>query len=293
MPRSSNKIASLKLGLIVLAVVGLAISLFIAIGPQAAITQTTDRIPVVRSLATSEYAAALGKHSPGVAAQLERDLSAAETNGTAHDLRRVTLEASLAAYRVHALALRNASNAHYDRMVEHLASGLSGLSKEAPSWCSGAALEPVFRVNQEEFIPALIDEIAAHDAAYAWALEWSEIFLQIQSEAAASPVQRGARSAYDKMILQETGLSLGPDQWQLALQIAAFSQAEGTDYATMRSVVKGVDLCNMGLALANISRRLPAGPKGRIWADLMPEIFAGNAPYALYRVNDYFFLDPA
>ncbi len=58
----------------------------------------------------------------------------------------------------------------------------------------------------------------------------------------------------------------------------------------MREVIESIDVCKLAVTAVDLSDSLPEANRGRIWAELMPEIFYGNTPYVLMLVTDYFFL---
>ncbi len=288
---------------------GAAILVAVALGFAAVLLSRDSAAPIDEDRSTSDainlygeldpvsarYLAALDRAAPDIAGELRPALQTL-MHANREDIigqRRLVLMAGIAAYRDHGIFLRRASVDQFDRIIAHFERGVTELSEAGSPWCNGPQVEAFLRLHERDLIPKLVDEVAASRTAYDWALDWNTLFLDAVETSKAKPVLHGRRTTADKALLQQTGMTLGPDRWALALQIAAFSRAEGQDYETMRSVIEGIDVCEMGLAMTELSTRIPHGPRGRIWAQLLPEIFVGNTPYVLYVLNDYFFLDPA
>ena len=121
-------------------------------------------------------------------------------------------------------------------------------------------------------------------------MDWMTTILAAVKQAQDRPRRNARPGARDEAVLQQEGLALGSEQWALALQIAAFANAEGTSYGQMQEVIAGMDVCDLGIAVETVSARLPSDVRARIWADLIPEIMVGNTPYVMFRVTDYFFI---
>jgi len=139
-------------------------------------------------------------------------------------------------------------------------------------------------------VPTLLAEFPYASPQYDWAMGWMTTILKAARQGQVQPTRYARPGFRDEAILQQEGLALGSEQWALGLQIAAFANSEGTSYAKMQEVVSGMNVCELGIAVETVSGRLPEDVRGRIWADLMPEIMIGNTPYVMYRVNDYFFI---
>lgn len=289
----------IQTGLIILGLTTLGfVFLFWRSEPQALTPQPPDTLSLEEIGAafedemTGPYLRRFETRAPDLSEQLRDALTAAVEDGASKEtLRAAVLTASLSAIQQDGAYLRYARVSDFDALVNQFESGLMGLKAAQSDWCKGPRIEAFLKVREADLVPELIRTLSASPEAYRWALAWSNELLQVSASAKALPVRHGPRTPRDKALLQQTGLSLGAEYWTLGLQIAAFSKAEGQDYESMRQVIAGMDVCSMGLAMAEISDALPTGPRGRIWAQLMPEIFVGNAPYVLYVVNDYFFLD--
>jgi hypothetical protein len=230
---------------------------------------------------------ALARLSPGTADTLHRAVSAADAKQTRRTL---TLEAALATLRQEAPYLRYMSTANFDSVMQAFGSGMQQLQAAGSDWCRGPAIAELTRLNATDLVPYVLSEIAASDAAYTWILDWTRTLLAGAIQARNAPVRHGDRTLRDEQVVQAYGRQLGMERWNVALSIASFSQAEGRDYATMREAIAGMNICQLGVTLADLSERLPADVRGRVLAELAPELFYGNTPYVLYLLQGYFFI---
>ena len=229
--------------------------------------------------------------SPATYSGLEAAAVRAIADGAdAQKLSRLVLEALFSQFQSQALTLRSANSDDYQTIIAGLATGLRSLKSNESPWCEGTMIADFLTQNDDELVPALLDEFTYMSPQYEWAMGWMATILTA-IETGRNISQPHARPNFrDEAVLQQEGLALGSEQWALALQIAAFANAEGTSYAQMREVIAGMDVCDLGIAVETVSGRLPSDVKERIWGDLMPEIMVGNTPYVIWRVTDYFFI---
>jgi len=306
MPKGDYAIAAhrtpepgLRTGLISLAVVTAAfIALFLsgvfradpkltpADGP---VTVTVEAI--LSDSATAMYMRRFEQHAPIDAQMLRYEAQAAIKGGAGKAaIADLILRATLAQFQKSALDLRRASTDDFDAILAHLRVGFAAMARSDSHWCEASSVETLLKRSQTDLIAVLLAEFEYDSEAYRWALEWGGLYLQATDRARRTPVPHGRRTLRDKTVLQQQGLALGTKEWALALQIATFSQAEGQGYAQMREVIESIDVCKLAVTAVDLSDELPEANRGRIWAELMPEIFYGNTPYVLALVTDYFFL---
>ena len=295
MTRQSERTTGLGLGLAVLALTSIAIAAVLVgtAGPPARPDPQppvrVDTPAVLSEPAAAAYLRTLERTAPIAAERLRDALSTAGSEP--EDVQRdILLLALLAQFRDRAGDLRTAPVASYDAILRHVGDGLENLSVAESRWCKASELEALLKNSPDDLVDTLLQAFRTDEAAYQWLLGLGQVQLEAVSAGYRTPVRHGPRTYADKLELQRRGLALGRTEWALALQIAAFSQAEGRGYEDMRTVIAGIDTCQMGIMLVELSGQLPVETRGRIWAELMPEIFYGNTPFVLYVVTDYFFL---
>lgn len=299
MNAASQKQMGVAWGLIVLGLTAIAALLVIGLIPNSPKPLgATTQAPVKHRLelalpdaATADYLSALDQYAPITAQMLRLEASQAiGKNASQNEVAALILNNLLSQFQTRALDLRSASVRDYDAILWHVRDGLRALSAQESGWCQATVLEHVLKNEPTEVITTFLEEFTYDGAAYRWLLEWGDLYLAATSRARQQPVRHGRLSGLDKAVLQQRGMELGASQWTLALQIATFSQAEGAGYRQMREVIDTIDVCRLGITAVDLSDRIPAANRGRIWADLMPEIFYGNTPYVIARVTDYFFI---
>jgi len=298
-PTKTPSPLGLRTGLIVLVVVAAAFLALIASGRMDGdpILTHGDTDPqtsletVLSDPATRQYLGQLDQYAPETAQALRSEAAAAIRSGASKDrLSNMVLRAQLAEMQGQALYLRYASTADYDAILGGLRSGFQALATAESHWCEAASVETLLKRSETDLIDTLLAEFSYDSPAYRWLLDWSGTYLEAADRARRQPARRGPRTGYDKDVLQQRGLAMGSKQWALALQIANFSQAEGQGYAPMRQTLNNIDVCKLAIAVVDLSDSLPEPNRGRIWSQLLPEIFYGNTPYVLALVTDYFFL---
>ncbi|MCR9269208.1 MAG: hypothetical protein NXH72_04385 [Hyphomonadaceae bacterium] len=262
--------------------------------PVAPIPPAADPVTILDLLPdapTRRAVEALQSAAPATAAELQAAVVFAHGDGAnAQDLSRLVLEALFSQFQAQALTMRGASSGNYHAIIAGLADGMAQLKANQSPWCDGLTIADYLTQNEDELVPALLSEFTYGSPQYVWAMDWMTTVLTTLKQAQDTP-QRHARPGFrDEAVLQQEGLALGSEQWALALQIAAFANAEGTSYGQMQEVISGMDVCELGIAVETVSARLPGDVRGRIWADLMPELMVGNTPYVIWRVTDYFFI---
>lgn len=288
----------LKLGFIVLGAVALGFAgLFVltppkAPGPANPVAELpADLFQVLTDTPTREAVDALRAVSPDTFAQLDTITQRAIADGAdAQRVSEIVLEALFAQFQAQAGAVKAAGSEQYQAVMAELANGLEQLKGADSRWCEGETMAGFLAQNEVDLVPSLLAEFPYASRQYDWAMGWMTIILNAARRGQIEPIHYARPGFDDETILQQEGLALGSEQWALGLQIAAFANAEGTSYARMQEVVRGIDVCELGIAVEIVSGRLPEDVRGRIWADLMPEIMIGNTPYVMYRVNDYFFI---
>ncbi len=299
MPAGREKRVGLRVGLSVLgsSVLIVLMALGFAARSPALIADTPSKQaqPQLEALmsdrATTQYLRSLDRNAPIAAQMLRLEASRAIEGGASEaDLAHLVLRSLLAQLKTNALDLRNAHVSDYDAIVLHVGAGLEHLKQSQSPWCQAVEVETLLKREPTDMVTALLSEFPYKSAAYDWALEWGELILTAANRARRDPVPHGRLTRLDKAALQQKGMEVGASQWALALQIANFSQAEGQGYREMREVIEAIDVCRLGITAADLSARIPSSHRGRIWADLLPEIFYGNTPYVIARVTDYFFI---
>lgn len=294
-----NKQSGLKLGLVTLAIVGLGFIGVFLFGP-ASEAPTADPIAVsaapplqdiLSDAPTRNAVEALRAAAPGTYTQLETTVRLAQHDGaSAQDLSYLVLQALFGELQGQALTLRSAESANYQAIITSLGAGMKQLDATQSKWCEGEQIAAFLKQNEADLVPSLLSEFPYQSPQYVWAMDWMTVILNAAKQAQDRP-QRYQRPGFrDEAMLQQEGLALGSEQWALALQIAAFANSEGTSYGKMKEVIAGMNVCDLGMAVETVSGRLPTDVRGRIWADLMPEIMVGNTPYVMWRVTDYFFI---
>lgn len=288
----------LKLGFIVLALVALGFAgLFVLGGPKAPEIADPGSEPptglsdILADIPTQAAVEALKAASPETYARLDVITKRAIVDGAdAQRLSEIVLEALFAQFRAQAGAVKVAGSGQYQAVVAGLADGLEQLKAADSRWCKGETIAAFLAQNEADLAPSLLAEFPYASPQYDWAMGWMATILNAARRGQVQPTRYSRPGFRDEAVLQQEGLALGSEQWALGLQVAAFANAEGTSYARMQEVVSGIDVCELGIAVETVSGRLPEDVRGRIWADLMPEIMFGNTPYVMYRVNDYFFI---
>lgn len=286
----------LRTGLTILALVciGTFAALTLITVPPSPSTQVKSPASIAAALpdtVTAGYLRKLRRTSPETAEKLQQELQAAIRSGeAAPELADRVTRAALSEFKPNAPYILRASTGNYDRLLDHVRTGFEMMSESGSHWCEAVAVEGLLKLSVDDLIETLIDQFEYDSGGYRWALTWSGFYLDAAYQGQKLPHFHGQRSLQDKLALQEQGLAIGSREWALALQVAAFSQAEGQGYAPMREVIESIDVCKLGIAMVDLSDRLPEPNRGRIWSELMPEIFYGNTPYVLVVVTDYFFL---
>lgn len=299
MPGSPSPQSGIKLGVIAVVAVTIGFALLFVFGPasttnsdQTAEPTSSFRVTEVLDDAETRAAlAALAKVAPATLAELNTAAAFARAEGADQQtVAQLTLEALFSQFQDQALALRSARSEDYQAIIAGFASGLSELKANQSPWCEGPTIAAYLTQNDDRLVPSLLQEFPYGSPQYAWAMRWMTTILQAVETGKANPNRHPRPGFRDETILQQEGLALGSEQWALALQIAAFANAEGTSYAQMQDVIAGMDVCDLGVAIETVSGRLPTDVRARIWGDLMPEIMVGNTPYVIWRVTDYFFI---
>ncbi|MEL6828368.1 MAG: hypothetical protein AAFN91_19155 [Pseudomonadota bacterium] len=299
MRHTPRRQTGLKLGLITLGVVMAGFLGVFLFGPDRDPVKS-DGPDAVSALAlldkltdspTRKAVEALQAASPGTYAQLQTEAALALKDGADADaLSNLTLQALFGEFQNKALVFRSARSEDYHAIIVELSKGLQQLKALDSRWCEGDQIAAYLAQNESDLVPTLLAEFPYGSPQYDWAMDWMSVILITAQRAQDAPTRHPRPGFRDETTLQQEGLALGSEQWGLALQIAAFANSEGISYARMQEVVSGMDVCQLGIAVEAVSERLPADVRGRIWADLMPEIMIGNTPYVMWRVTDYFFI---
>ncbi len=293
------QLSGLKLGIIALLVVGAIFSGIFAFGPGRSVDEQPetglkprlDFAAVFPDAASRNVIHALEGANPEAAETLRRELAFAQRDGTDQsDLSNILLQALFAQLGEQAIYVQRAETEDLDAIVSGFITGADQLAAAQSDWCAGPTLAGFLTENDDELVPSLLAKFPYGSPQYAWAMGWMTIVLNRAEKAQNFPYRHGRPTGRDEYILQQEGRALASSQWALALQIAGFANAEGQSYQAMQDAISAIDVCELGLAIEMVSERLPEDVRGRIWADLMPEIMVGNTPYALARVQDYFFI---
>ncbi|MEM8615397.1 MAG: hypothetical protein AAGF20_00530 [Pseudomonadota bacterium] len=299
MQNARSKTTGLRTGLITLAIVaafGLISALraesFAVREPSSERQETVALAERLRDAQTQTYLRRLDAVSPGVSARLKTEADIRIRAGASDaDLADMVLLSILMELKGSAGAFKQAPSEHYDAVIHHAGDGLQRLTREGSDWCSGPRLASYLQQNDGDLIPSLIALYPYESESYDWAIAFGILALDAIEAGREMPVRRRRPTGYDKAQLQQTGLALGSDQIILGLQIMAFSQSEGQGYQQMQTAIEGIDACKLGLAAVKVSDLLDEPVRATIWADFLPELFHGNMPYVIWRVNDYFYLD--
>ena len=288
----------LKLGLISLVLVTVALAGVFLLGPTPendpdapTQTQATALLDQLQDAPTRRAVEALRAAAPATFSDLNQASAFAVADGARDEaLAQLVLEALFSQFQAQALSLRSARSEDYHAIIAEFSGGLGQLKANRSVWCEGTTIAAFLTQNEDELVPSLLSEFPYQSPQYDWAMDWMVTVLSAMKQGQESGRRYARPGARDEAILQQEGLALGSVQWALALQIAAFANAEGTSYGQMQEVIAGMDVCELGGAVETVSARLPRDVRARIWADLMPEIMVGNTPYVMYRVTDYFFI---
>lgn len=200
------------------------------------------------------------------------------------------LETSLAVLREEAAYIRYASLGDFTDILIAFGEGIDALEDADSDWCQASALAGLTRLNEDQLVPHLLRSLSSDDEAFEWTTQFLRKALGAARNGRVRPIRHGSRTQQDEAVVQFYGRQLGVERISVALSVAAFSHSEGRDFATMRDAIAGVDVCELGDAFVELSDRLPNDVKGRVLAELAPEIFYGNTPYVLYLLRGYFFI---
>lgn len=241
--------------------------------------------------ASRNYFTKLEIAAPETAKKLRQEVVLSVKDGASdEEVTQIILQAAFSQFQSKAYDLQYAPVSSYDAIISKLSAGVSDLKSANSAWCEGATIQDFLKQSDDELVPSLLSNFPYESPQYDWVLEWSGLFLDASVAANAKQTRHRQPNATDEFILQREGLDMGSSQWGLALQIAAFANAEGQSFEAMQDAIEAINVCDLGIAIDTVSKRLPEGTRGRIWADLMPEIMVGNTPYALARIQDYFFI---
>lgn len=299
MAEAAGKQTGIKLGLVSLVLVMAGFLVTFLLGPDVqappGANPSGDTSPTLLEIfpdrSTRLAVEALRGVAPATYATLDGAARRAQADGaSAQELSRLTLEALFSQFSEQAFSLRTANGARYQLIIAGLADGLTTLKASQSRWCDGASVAEFLSQDDSDLVPALLAEFPYGSAQYEWAMQWMTTVLTAAKTGQDLPRSHARPGLRDEAILQQEGLALGSEQWGLALQIATFANAEGTSYGQMREAISSVDVCDLGIAVEQVSGRLPDDVRTRIWADLLPEIMLGNTPYVMWRVTDYFFI---
>ncbi|NQY96967.1 MAG: hypothetical protein HRT82_07375 [Henriciella sp.] len=298
MAASPRSRPGLKLGFIVLACVALSFIGVFVFGPSQvpksvdpSSEPNTDLLQVLTDAPTRDALAALKDVSPATYSELDALTERAISEGAdTQAVSELVLEALFAQFQAQAGAIKGAGSSQYQSVMAGLANGFRQLEANDSAWCDGASIADFLAQNESDLVPTLLAEFPYASPQYDWAMGWMTTVLRAAQRGRIQPVRYARPGFRDEAMLQQESLALGSEQWALGLQIAAFANSEGTSYAKMQEVIGSMDVCELAIAVETVSERLPEEVRGRIWADLMPEIMIGNTPYVIYRVNDYFFI---
>jgi len=299
MAEAAGKQTGIKLGLISLVLVMAGFLATFLLGPDVqappGANTSSDASPTLLEIlpdrSTRLTVEALRSVAPATYATLEGAARRAQADGAStQELSRLMLEALFSQFSEQAFSLRTADGAQYQLIIAGLAEGLITLKVSESRWCEGASLAAFLSQDESDLVSALLKEFPYGSAQYDWAMQWMTTVLTAAKTGQELPRSHARPGLRDEALLQQEGLALGSEQWGLALQIATFANAEGTSYAQMREAIANIDVCDLGIAVEQVSGRLPDDVRTRIWADLLPEIMLGNTPYIMWRVTDYFFI---
>ncbi|MEM1391247.1 MAG: hypothetical protein AAGG45_09220 [Pseudomonadota bacterium] len=255
--------------------------------PETEKTELADRLT---DISTQNYLTQLKRYAPVTAERLEREADTRIRTGvTDQTLSELVLLSILMELKDGAAAFRRAPPSHYNRLIDHARQGLTRLQRENSPWCEGPQLLTYLEQDDDELIPSLIALYPYESESYNWAMEFGVLALDAIQAGRHAPINRTRPSNFDKALLQDAAITLGADQPTIALQVMAFSASEGTGYRPMKTAVQNIQACRLGLFALQTSDRLPEVVRVRVWSDLLPELFYGNTPYVIWRVNDYFY----
>ena len=255
--------------------------------PETEKTQLADRLT---DTPTQTYLTRLKRYAPVTSERLAREAETRIRAGaTDQALSELVLLSILMELKDGATAFRRAPSSHYDRLINHAKQGLIRLQRENSPWCEGPQLLAYLEQDDDTLIASLIALYPYQSESYDWAMEFGIMALDAIEAGRQTPINRTRPSSFDKALLQDAAIVLGADQPTIALQVMAFSASEGTGYRPMKTAVQNIQACRLGLFALQTSDRLPEAVRMRVWSDLLPELFHGNTPYVIWRVNDYFY----
>lgn len=299
MGKAAQRQTGLGLGLISLGLVAVGFLAVFVLGPGAQTGVPSSEVSAdapglldrLDDAPTRRAVEALKRTAPATYAELDVAARHAIAEGESESrLAQLVLEALFAQFQIQAPAIKSARSDQFQTIVTGFASGLRALQAANSDWCEGPHIAAYLAQNETDLVPALLAEFPYASPQYDWAMDWMVTILSVARTAQDTPQRHARPTARDEAILQQYGLELGAQQWNLALQVAAFANSEGVSYARMQEVIAGMDACALGIAAESVSARLPGDVRARIWSDLMPEIMIGNTPYVMWRVTDYFFI---
>lgn len=290
-PRQIN----LSFGLITLGVVSVLALLLVwrvlAQPTSSSASQTSPQIQTeafpISAPSVERLVASLSEINPG---RTDRLLFAAPQLPSTGAQRIALLETSLAVLREEAAYIRYASLGDFADILIAFGDGVDALESAESHWCQASSLADLTRLNEDQLIPYLLRSLSSDDEAFEWSVQFFNRALLAARNGRVRPTRHGSRTQQDEAVVQFYGRQLGVERIPVALSVAAFSHSEGRDFATMRDAIEGVDVCELGDAFIDLSDRLPNDVKGRVMAELAPEIFYGNTPYVLYLLRGYFFI---
>ena len=299
MQDARSKTIGLRTGLIILGVIAalglLSLLRLDAFAVQAPTEQTAASKTLEQRLTdpvTANYLEHLQSVSPAGWRTLESEAQTLIRTGASDgELADLILLSILVEAKRGAAAFKQAPIHHYDRMIDHAEAALTQLKRDSSQWCEGPHVAAYLELDDSDLIPTLIALYPYQSESYNWAIEFGTMALNAIEAGRQEPNQRRRPSSFDKLTLQQTIIMLGAEQPFLLLQVAAFSKAEGESYQDMKTAVRNMQVCDLGLLALSASDVLPEYVRANIWADLLPELFHGNMPYVIWRVNDYFYLD--
>lgn len=235
---------------------------------------------------------AMRQVEPEVAADLERRLEGLAFYQRDHlETRRAILRSSLGTLWANAGLLAQAHLRDLDQMVGHVETGLTALKVEQSDWCKATIFKKRFSVAQSQIKDNLFETLAASDEAYDWALEFATLTLNAVQRAKQHPLYPGRRTRADESALQAAGLDLAIERPMVAISIANFAYSDGRGYRQMQNTLETISVCETGLTLMELTRRIPARRRARIYAEFLPPVFRGDTRRAVYLINDYFYVD--
>jgi len=163
--------------------------------------------------------------------------------------------------------LPNADVKHFDAILSDIRGGLRDASRSGSKYCKGNTFAAMVKMGQAKAERMLKQELMNNEDVRNFGFQMTHRFLEAISDAKKNPVKHSAITPSDERALQGVAMSLMTQPEFLMIGMAANSGGAGAEAALAK-----VDLCQLSVAALKAVDTLPAGTKGRLWAQTFSEI---------------------